>query len=139
MEFLLENITYGKTDGYPGSEDSLQRACVQYLEWHPAKPLFFHVPNGGKRTATEAKIFKGLGVKAGVADLIVLEPRALPHRRSYASGLIVELKVGKNTPTDAQIAFLKACYERGFYVAVCYHFDAFKAVVDDYFKLMPCT
>lgn len=37
----------------------------------PADAVFFHVPNGGKRTKAEAGRFKAMGVKAGVPDLVV--------------------------------------------------------------------
>ena len=31
----------------------------------------FHCPNGGKRSKIEASIFKGLGVKAGIPDVLI--------------------------------------------------------------------
>lgn len=34
--------------------------------------VFFHVPNGGFRTYAEAGIFKAMGVKAGIPDLVFI-------------------------------------------------------------------
>jgi hypothetical protein len=59
--------------------------------------VWFAVPNGGKRQPIEASIMKGLGVRAGVADLIFIhsgQPFAL------------ELKSESGRPTDEQITFV---------------------------------
>jgi hypothetical protein len=57
-------------------EDNLQRGIVKYLRIMERQrrlaALWFHVPNGGGRNSIEASIFKGLGVTAGVADLVFL-------------------------------------------------------------------
>jgi hypothetical protein len=40
----------------------------EHLRWRGAPNVFaFHPPNGGKRSPTEAAIFKGLGARAGRA------------------------------------------------------------------------
>lgn len=54
-------------------EDDLQRAVVQYLDVAlPADAVAYAVPNGGKRSRTEAARLKGLGVRAGVPDLAIV-------------------------------------------------------------------
>lgn len=55
-------------------EQAVQLAIVNYLEVAlPHESSFFcHVPNGGYRGKIEAVIFKRLGVKAGVPDLLVM-------------------------------------------------------------------
>lgn len=54
-------------------EDDLQRAIVQYLDRAlPSEGIVFAIPNGGKRSKTQAARMKGLGVKAGVGDLCVV-------------------------------------------------------------------
>ncbi len=57
-------------------EQQLQRAVVEYLRImeNMRKLAFFHPANGGGRTRTEAAIFKGLGVRPGVPDLVLLLP-----------------------------------------------------------------
>jgi hypothetical protein len=80
-------------------EAELQRALVQHLQLR-AEPgaLWFAVPNGGARSKIEAAIFKGLGVKAGVSDLLFL------HEGNFFA---LELKAGKYAdPTPAQSQFL---------------------------------
>jgi hypothetical protein len=65
-------------------EQLIRRAVFEHLRLRAAPvAFFFHVPNGGYHKPIEAAIMKGLGVKAGVPDIIVV------HRgRCYA----VELK-----------------------------------------------
>lgn len=38
----------------------------------PVDSFWFHCPSGGKRTRTEAGIFKAMGVKAGVPDIMII-------------------------------------------------------------------
>jgi hypothetical protein len=60
-------------------EQDLQRACVQLLHVYEGmgKLAFAHVPNGGKRGKVEAAIMKGLGVRAGFPDFILIWSTAL--------------------------------------------------------------
>jgi len=54
-------------------EDQIQRAIFQHLRARKAPGTFaFHVPNGGKRRPIEAAILKGLGVVAGVPDVVLI-------------------------------------------------------------------
>ena len=54
-------------------EEALQKSMVEWLRWAvpapPDGPAFFHIPNGGWRTKTEAAILKAMGVKRGAPDL----------------------------------------------------------------------
>lgn len=78
-------------------EQQIQRAVCQHLQARGVSGLvWFHVPNGGWRSRTEAAIMKGCGVKAGVSDLILLH-----EGRFYA----LELKVLKGKETEAQCQF----------------------------------
>lgn len=53
-------------------EQSLHRSIATLLDRILPKDAFwFHVPNGGKRNKTEAGIFKALGVRAGVPDILI--------------------------------------------------------------------
>jgi hypothetical protein len=72
-------------------EQTIQRAVFEHLAVRRAPGTFaFHVPNGGWRSRAEAAILKGLGVVAGVPDVILvcdgrvyaLELKALWHRTS---------------------------------------------------------
>lgn len=54
-------------------EEQLQRAVAAFLDVAlPEDAVWFHVPNGGARTKAEAGIFKAMGVKAGVPDVLIL-------------------------------------------------------------------
>ena len=70
--FEMERIVEAKR--MKREEDALQRQQVQYLRIleSQGRLLFFAVPNGGKRSKIEAAIMKGLGVRAGVPDLVIL-------------------------------------------------------------------
>ena len=80
------------------SEQALQHAVCQHLRQRGARGLlWFHVPNGGRRTPVEAAIFSGLGVRPGVSDLILLR-----DGRAFA----LELKTERGRPTAAQMQFI---------------------------------
>lgn len=55
--------------------------------------LCFHCPNGGGRSKAEAAIFKGMGVMAGVADIMVLLTPNDIH--PYQTVIFIEMKAGK--------------------------------------------
>lgn len=83
-------------------------ALVARLRQLRPAPLVFAVPNGGGRTRYWGRRLKAEGVKRGVSDLVVLEPRG-PHH-----GLVVELKKPGGAASDEQLEFLAACRERGY-------------------------
>lgn len=93
-------------------EDEIQRAVFQHFDARSAKGAFaFAVPNGGWRSKIEASIMKGLGVKAGVPDIIAV------HRgKVYA----LELKAPHGRKSDAQIAVMAALEAAGAVVGVSY-------------------
>ena len=97
-------------------EDAIQRAVFQHLRARAAPGVFaFHVPNGGCRKPVEAAIMKGLGVVAGVPDVI-----AIRNGRCFA----LELKAEGGRTTDAQIATLARMREAGCIVDIPEGLDA---------------
>lgn len=53
-------------------EQDIQRAVFQHINSRSMPGVFaFHVPNGGWRSKVEAAIMKGIGVRAGVPDVII--------------------------------------------------------------------
>jgi hypothetical protein len=75
-------------------EQTLQHALCEHLAIRGVRGLvWFAVPNGGARSPIEAAIFKGLGVKAGVSDLILF------HAGKFFA---LELKTETGRTTDAQ-------------------------------------
>jgi hypothetical protein len=80
------------------AEDCVQRAVCQHLIIRGVRGLlWWHTPNGGKRRPIEAAIMKSLGVRAGVADLILLHAG-----RMFA----LELKAADGRPTATQMQFI---------------------------------
>jgi hypothetical protein len=86
-------------------EDAIQRAVFQHLRARGAPGVFaFAVPNGGYRTPVEAAIFKGIGVVAGVPDII-----AIHKGRVY--GLELKVEGGRATPKQQEaIAAMEAAF-----------------------------
>lgn len=96
-------------------EQAIQRAVFQHLKLRAAPGVFaFHVPNGGYRRPREAAIMKGLGVVAGVPDVMVIFRGAV-----YA----LELKAEGGRPTAAQFAAVDNIRNAGGFAAICYGLD----------------
>ena len=96
-------------------EDQIQRAVFQHLAVRAATGVFaFHPPNGGWRSRVEAAILKGLGVRAGVPDVI-----AIRAGRAYA----LELKGPGGRLTAAQNAAHAALRAAGVTVVTCFSLD----------------
>jgi hypothetical protein len=85
-------------------EQSLQRQVLEYLGYALPRHLVLHIPNGGARSKVEASILSGLGVRAGVPDLVIVG-------QGFAGFL--ELKAGKRNPSAAQVAFFAECDRLG--------------------------
>ena len=80
------------------AEDGVQRTVCQHLKIRGVRGLlWWHTPNGGKRRPIEAAIMKSLGVRAGVADLILLHAG-----RIFA----LELKADDGRSTATQLQFI---------------------------------
>src|SRR6516165_9062188 len=91
-------------------EDAIQRAVFQHLRARGAPNVFaFHPANGGYRKPVEAAILKGLGVVAGVPDVI-----AIHKGRCYA----MELKAEGGRPTEKQLACIAALREAGAFTCI---------------------
>lgn len=126
---MIDGIAHwGKDKPYQGPEDELQKSSARWLSYMKPKPLFFHVPNGGRRNAREAAKFKLMGVLPGVSDLIILE------KKGNDSGLIIELKAKKGKLEKSQYDFLIMSYTKGFAVAVCWNLEAVMHVTKKYFE-----
>src|SRR5262249_34084602 len=86
-------------------EAAIQRAVFQRLRARGAPGVFaFHPANGGYRKPVEAAIMKGLGVVAGVPDVI-----AVDNGRCFA----MEIKAEGGRATDKQLACIAALREAG--------------------------
>ena len=114
-------------------EDTEQENVISWANWHlreyPALKWLHHIPNGGKRNAAEAARFKAQGVKAGVSDLF------LPSAHGGYFGLYIEMKYGKNKPTDQQKEFITDMQQAGYDARVAYSAQEAIEILQEYLKL----
>jgi hypothetical protein len=106
------------------SEQQIQRAVFDHLRLRAERGVFaFHVPNGGYRKPIEAAIMKGLGVKAGVPDVV-----AIHQGRVYA----VELKAEGGRATPKQLEAIAAMEAAGAYCCIAEGLDRALAVLEQW-------
>lgn len=114
-------------------EEAEQRALMDWLRLqHPeAFEHTCHVPNGGGRSKAEAGIFRALGVKGGVPDVLCFV------KRGEFSGLALELK-RRDAPLSAvsrdQAEWLTRLRANGWSVAVARGFDEARALFAAYLE-----
>lgn len=100
------------------TEDQEQTAVFSWahlnMERWPVLRLMHHIPNGGKRSKSEAGRFKAMGVKAGVSDIF------LPVARRGYHGLYVEMKALDGRATKEQAGWIAAVREQGYFSCACY-------------------
>lgn len=114
----------------PPSERQIQIKCVSWFraKYPEASNVFFAVPNGGIRNAWTAKNLRDEGALSGVADLILLVPR-----HGYAS-LCIEMKKPGGRQSESQKAFQEAAEAFKSKYVVCYSFEEFQRVCEDYLE-----
>ena len=114
------------------SENQLQQAVARLLD-HSGL-VWCHPPNGGNRTARTGALMKSMGAKAGVPDVLIFSGSTVRNADGvnmigWGPPVAIELKVGKNKPTPAQLKWhedLRAC---GWRVEVCRTVDEVMAVL----------
>ena len=116
------------------SENQLQQAVARLLD-HSGL-VWCHPPNGGNRTARTGALMKSMGAKAGVPDVLMFDRPFYPCDPKYPTGihyhlngLAIELKVGKNKPTPAQLKWHEDLRRCGWRVNVCRTVDEVLAVL----------
>ena len=107
------------------TEDALQIATARLLD--STGLVWTHVPNGGMRNLMVAVKLKRMGVKAGVPDVMVFNPGI------YHAGLAIELKVGKNKPSDKQVQWMDDLQACGWATAVCRSIDEVIETIKKYY------
>lgn len=121
---------------YVGSEDAFTISVNKLFSYYSDK--FFHVANErktdvkvskkGVKYSPAGKKLKDKGVKKGVLDFICIE-----KRHNY-TGLVIELKVGKNKCTKEQIEWISKFKSEGYLVEICYSLNHVEDVLKEYFK-----
>jgi hypothetical protein len=106
------------------TEQAIQQAIFQHIQVRGVRGLVaFHVPNGGARRPIEARIFKSLGVRAGVSDLI-----AVHDAKVYA----LEIKAPGGRPTASQLEFIADMEAAGAHCCIAEGLDRALAVLEQW-------
>lgn len=85
-------------------ELQVHKAIMAYLDRVLPKTVrAFHPANGGRRDAKTGAMLKALGVKAGVADIVLV--------RQGGVMAFLEVKAGKGSPSPAQRDWRDWCAE----------------------------
>ena len=117
---------------YPTEEEEqtvvMHWAAMAEGRW-PELRLLFHIPNGGKRSKSEAVRFRAAGVRSGVPDLF------LPCSRGGYNGLWIEMKAISGRISREQESWPKDLLEQGYMCDVCYGADEAIATIEKYMKL----
>ena len=111
-------------------EHDMQVALFQWAAFrdnlYPELKLLFAIPNGGKRDARTGARLKKEGVKAGVPDL------CLPVSKRNYNSLFIELKAGKNKPSDKQLWWKKELMAAGNLCGTCYSWEEARDLIVKY-------
>jgi len=98
------------------AEEQFQISLIEHLKWYGnTDVLWWHCPNGGKRTKAAAGKLKAMGVRPGVPDLQFMFPDG---RVAF-----LELKAQGGIVSDEQTVFLKYCERAGIEAAIAYNID----------------
>ena len=115
------------------TEGRLQQNCLMWLNRHYRQyERWFHsIPNGENRDTVTAARLKATGLKSGVSDTFLPEPRGAYH------GLYIELKTPTGTLSANQKEFIAAMRARMYCVVVLDNQPAFESLIIDYLALAP--
>jgi hypothetical protein len=116
------------------SEDKIQADCFQWL-WnnHPrTRKLFFSVPLGGLRTASEASRLQATGAVPGIPDTILCIAGAYQGKKYSIA--FVEFKTPDGKVSSVQAAVHKTLETAGHLVVVIRSLTDFKKFIQEYLK-----
>ena len=78
-------------------EQDIQRAVFEHIAIRGARECYaFHCPNGGWRSPIEAAIMRGLGVRAGIPDIIGI-------KAGHVFGLELKAPGGRLSPVQREV------------------------------------
>lgn len=90
--------------------------------------VLLHFANGGKRGRIEASILKGMGVRPGAPDLVLIAPRG------DRVGLAIELKSPEGRLSIDQAQMLDLFESAGWAKVICWSFDEAVAAICNYLR-----
>lgn len=109
---------------YP--EDNLQVQTARYLDLLGV--LWFHPANERKTSIQAGKRLKLKGVKSGVPDVLIFEPK------NDFNGLAIELKIKPNKVSLNQKKWLKSLEKNKWSTHIAYSLDEVINIVENYLK-----
>ena len=98
-------------------------------QYFPQLSALFATPNAGRRSDAEGKRMKDEGLRPGVPDV------CLPVPNKNHSALFIEMKYGKNKPTESQQHWLHMLETWGNKAVICYTFEEARDTILNYLKL----
>ncbi len=93
---------------------------------YPDLACLYAIPNGGLRAKATAAKLKQEGVKRGVLDV------HLPVARGGYIGCWIEMKHGRNKPTEDQLLWMERLRRQGHFCTVCYCHEEAEETLEHY-------
>ena len=106
-------------------ESQIQIQMVKWFRLQYPRYIIAAIPNGGQRSALEAKIMKGEGVLAGFSDLIII---------ARENVLFIEVKTKDGIQSDLQAKFQSDVERLGFQYSICRSLDEFIFTIEKWIK-----
>lgn len=108
------------------SEAAEQEAVIQWCDLN--RIPIVHIANEGKRSVVYGAALKRAGMRPGFPDLFI------PIAANGYHGLFIEMKYGKNKPTQNQTIWLQILKDAGY--ATCVRYDSYAAIntIKNYIK-----
>ncbi len=99
------------------SETDHQIAIVEWAAWKstqdPRYDYLIHIPNQGKRSLSQGRLFKRMGLRKGFPDLAFLYP-------NRGRCLFIEMKLPGQKPTKEQTEWHERLHSAGHVVRIAY-------------------
>jgi len=134
QEYLAMQGSGGRKKGSPEHDEQ-----VKVFEWaeitslkFPALKMLLAIPNGAFYGGhwSVANRMKAEGVKKGVPDIFL--PVSTNELEDYKCGLWIEMKAGKNKPSEQQKWWLEQLEKQGYVTRVCYSAEDAIEEIEDY-------
>ncbi len=107
-------------------EDGIMIALNDWILLKKYDTFIFHLANERKCSPQYGAKLKRMGVRAGVPDIFITKPCKGFH------GFWIEVKAGKNKPTQAQLLFLENRRQEGYKAEWIEGFDATVWAIESY-------
>jgi hypothetical protein len=136
QEYLAMQGSGSKKKGSPEHDEQ-----VKVFEWaeitslkFPALKMLLAIPNGAFYGGhwSVANRMKAEGVKKGVPDIFLPVVRISIKPKGISGGLWIEMKAGKNKPSQEQKWWLEQLEKQGYVTRVCYSAEEAIEAIEDY-------